>query len=106
MGLSDLLLDRRQFLTTAALVAGAVALPGVLAGKATAAVPPQVTLPERGIYDTGTAPSWADGFVTGNGEYGAILHGAPTLEKIVFNHHRFVMPNGTRDTLPSLIADR
>ncbi|WP_371574355.1 glycoside hydrolase N-terminal domain-containing protein [Streptomyces sp. NBC_01314] len=106
MGLSDLPLDRRQFLTTAALAAGAVALPGMLAGKATAAVPPQVTLPDRGIYDTGTASSWTDGFVTGNGEYGAILYGAPTLEKIVVNHHRFVMPNGTRDTLPPVIADR
>ncbi|MCX5051307.1 MULTISPECIES: hypothetical protein [unclassified Streptomyces] len=58
-------------------------------------MPPQVTLPDRGIYDTGTASSRTDGFVTGNGEYGAILCGAPTLEKIVVNHDRFVMPKAT-----------
>ncbi|MCL8017220.1 RICIN domain-containing protein [Streptomyces sp. AS02] len=104
MSLPELPLDRRQFLTAAAALASAVALPGVLAGKASAAVPPQVTLPDRGIYDTAAASAWTDGFVTGNGEYGAVLYGAPTLEKVIFNHHRFVMPNGTRDTLPPVLS--
>ncbi|WP_055526518.1 glycosyl hydrolase family 95 catalytic domain-containing protein, partial [Streptomyces graminilatus] len=69
-------------------------------------VPPQVTLPDRGIYDTATASSWTDGFLTGNGEYGALLYGAPALEKVIFNHQRFVLPNGTRDTAPPVISGR
>ncbi|MGW8763669.1 glycosyl hydrolase family 95 catalytic domain-containing protein [Streptomyces sp. NPDC055815] len=99
--------NRRGFLTAAALTAGAVVLPGgVLSTRASAAVPPQVTLPERGIYDTAPAAAWTDGFVTGNGEYGAVLHGTPKLEKIVLNHHRFVLPNGTRDVAPPALAGR
>ncbi|MGW2572133.1 glycoside hydrolase N-terminal domain-containing protein [Streptomyces sp. NPDC001537] len=88
------------------MAAGAVALPGLCVGRAAVAVPPQVTLPDRGIYDTTTASAWTDGFVTGNGEYGAVYYGAPTLEKVIFNHHRFVLPNGTRTTPPPVIADR
>src|SRR5918992_3775378 len=72
----------------------------------TAAAPPQVTLPERGIYDTATATDWTDGFLTGNGEYGAILYGTPALERVVFNHHRFVLPNGTRNVTPPVISGR
>ncbi|MEU2242593.1 RICIN domain-containing protein [Streptomyces sp. NPDC018338] len=103
----DAPLDRRGFLAAAALTAGAVVLPvGLLPARAAAAVPPQVTLPQRGIYDTAPASAWTDGFVTGNGEYGAVLHGAPKLERIVLNHHRFVLPNGTRDVLPPVLADR
>ncbi|MCX5062467.1 RICIN domain-containing protein [Streptomyces sp. NBC_01597] len=52
------------------------------------------------------ASSWTDGFLTGNGEYGAILHGAATLEKVVFNYHRLVLPNGTRTVKPPVIAGR
>ncbi|MFF6780460.1 RICIN domain-containing protein [Streptomyces sp. NPDC012510] len=103
----DIPMDRRHFLTAAALTAGAAALPGVfLPGKATAAVPPQITLPDRGIYDTAPASSWTDGFLTGNGEYGAILHGAATLEKVVFNYHRLVLPNGTRTVKPPVLSGR
>lgn len=99
--------DRRRLITTAALTAGAAALPlPVFARPAAAAVPPQVTLPERGIYDTAVATDWTDGFLTGNGEYGAVLHGAPALEKVVFNHHRFVLPNGTRNLTPPVLSGR
>lgn len=105
--MSDMSMHRRRFLAAAALTAGAAALPGsLLTGKASAAVPPQITLPERGIYDTDPASSWTHGFLTGNGEYGATLHGAPTAEKVVFNYHRLVLPNGTRDTLPPVISGR
>lgn len=100
-------MDRRRFVTATALTAGAAALPsGMLARPAAAAVPPQVTVPERGIYDTAPATDWAHGFLTGNGEYGAILFGAPALEKVVFNHHRFVLPNGTRNLAPPVISGR
>ncbi|MEU2509189.1 RICIN domain-containing protein [Streptomyces sp. NPDC007863] len=107
MSSPDIPLGRRGFIAAAALTAGAVALPGgILAPAAAAAVPPQVALPQRGMYDTVPAWAWTDGFVTGNGEYGAVLHGSPQLEKIILNHHRFVLPNGTRDVKPPVIADR
>src|SRR5436190_24015121 len=73
MGHFESPMDRRRFLTAAALTTGAAVLPGVLAGRASAAVPPQATLPDRGMYDTTTASAWTDGFVTGNGQYGPIL---------------------------------
>ncbi|MFB8179113.1 RICIN domain-containing protein [Streptomyces sp. NPDC055966] len=105
--MTDSAIDRRRFLTAAALTAGASALPGgPLSGRALAAVPPQITLPERGIHDTSPASAWTDGFLTGNGEFGAVLHGAPALEKVVFNHHRLVLPNGTRDVNPPVISGR
>lgn len=100
-------IDRGRFLTAAALTAGAAALPGgLLSGRAVAAVPPQITLPERGIHDTSPASSWTDGFLTGNGEYGAVLYGAPAVEKVVFNYQRLVLPNGTRDVTPPVISGR
>lgn len=92
-------LNRRRFLAAGALTA----LPG---GMFTAAVPPQLTVPERGIYDTSPASSWVDGFLTGNGEYGAVLHGAPALEKVIFNYHRLVLPNGTRPLTPPVLSGR
>ncbi|MGW2306180.1 glycosyl hydrolase family 95 catalytic domain-containing protein [Streptomyces sp. NPDC001809] len=107
MSSPDTPLGRRRFIAAAALTAGAVALPGgVLATPAASAVPPQVTLPRRGMYDTVPASDWTDGFVTGNGEYGAVLHGMPQLERMVLNHHRFVLPNGTRDVTPPVLANR
>ncbi|MFB6634410.1 RICIN domain-containing protein [Streptomyces sp. NPDC056362] len=106
MSFPDPPLGRRGFITAAALTAGAVALPGGVLATAASAVPPQVTLPRRGMYDTVPASDWTDGFVTGNGEYGAVLHGTPQLERMVLNHHRFVLPNGTRDVTPPVLADR
>ncbi|MFD8385884.1 hypothetical protein ACFV2X_46495 [Streptomyces sp. NPDC059679] len=44
--------------------------------------------------------AWTDGFLSGNGEYGAVYYGAPTLKKMIFNHHRFVLPNGSRSVMP------
>ncbi|MHA4813035.1 glycoside hydrolase N-terminal domain-containing protein [Streptomyces aculeolatus] len=100
-------LDRRRFLAAAALTAGAAVLPGGLVPtRASAAVPPRVALPQRGLHDTAPATAWTDGLVTGNGEYGAVLHGSPELEKVVLNHHRFVLPNGTRDVEPPELAGR
>ncbi|MFD5886526.1 RICIN domain-containing protein [Streptomyces sp. NPDC060334] len=103
---SDIPLGRRRFVTAATLTAGAVALRGGLPSKAAAAAPPQVVLPERGIHDTSPASSWGDGFLAGNGELGVVLHGAPALEKVLLNHHRFVLPNGTRDMDPPVLAGR
>lgn len=101
MSLPERPIGRRRLLATAALSAGVGALSdGLPPGRPAAAVPAQVTPPERGIYDTATATAWTDGFLTGNGEYGAVLYGTPTLEKVIFNHHRFVLPNGSRGVLP------
>ncbi|MGN9908760.1 glycosyl hydrolase family 95 catalytic domain-containing protein [Phytohabitans sp. LJ34] len=100
-------MGRRRFVTAAALTAGAAALPSAMAARpAAAAVPPQVTLPDRGIYDTAPATDWTHGFLSGNGEYGAVLYGAPALEKVIFSHHRFVLPNGTRNVSPPVISGR
>ncbi|RDG39618.1 glycosyl hydrolase family 95 catalytic domain-containing protein [Streptomyces corynorhini] len=71
-----------------------------------AQLPPHVTLPDRGIHDTVPAASWTDGFLTGNGEYGAVSYGDPALERTVLNHHRLVLPNGTRDITPPVLAGR
>ncbi|MDX8032700.1 glycoside hydrolase N-terminal domain-containing protein [Lentzea sp. BCCO 10_0856] len=101
--MSDNPLNRRRFLTVTALTA----VPGgALGSTATAAVPPQITLPDRGIYDTSPATSWTDGFLTGNGEYGTVLHGDPAQEKVIFNYHRLVLPNGTRSVTPPVLAGR
>ncbi|MFF5370909.1 glycoside hydrolase N-terminal domain-containing protein [Streptomyces sp. NPDC013187] len=58
---------------------------------------------EARSYDA-TSSTWTDGLLRGNGEYGAVCYGVPTLEKMIFNHHRFVLPNGSRDVMPPLIA--
>ncbi|MBP2705890.1 glycoside hydrolase N-terminal domain-containing protein [Microbispora sp. RL4-1S] len=100
-------LNRRRFIATTAATVGAAALPSaIFSDRAAAAVPPQLTLPQRGIYDTAAATSWTDAFLTGNGEYGAMLYGAPALEKVVFTHHRFVLPNGTRNLAPPVLSGR
>lgn len=56
------------------------------------------------IDDTAPAARWEDAFLTGNGEYGLMVHGDPYAERIVVNHHRFVLPNGTRDLRPPELA--
>jgi hypothetical protein len=99
-------IDRRRFLTAATLTAGAAALPGGWLSGSAAAVPPQITLPGRGVHDTSPATSWTDGFLTGNGEYGATLYGAPTQEKVILNYHRLVLPNGSRSLVPPVISGR
>ncbi|MET8213402.1 glycoside hydrolase N-terminal domain-containing protein, partial [Streptomyces sp. NPDC005373] len=75
-------------------------------GDTTSPTPAPVALPDRGIHDTAPADAWTDGFLTGNGEYGAVVYGDPALEKIVLDHHCLVLPNGTRDVTPPVLADR
>ncbi|MBO4209970.1 glycoside hydrolase family 95 protein [Micromonospora echinofusca] len=58
------------------------------------------------IWDTVPAARWEDAFLSGNGEYGIMVSGAPYAERIVVNHHRFVLPNGTRHARPPQLADR
>lgn len=98
--------NRRGFLGAAALGAGAVLLPQHAASALPAAAVAGLVVPAQGVFDTAPAAVWGDGFVSGNGELGAVFFGAPELERIVLNHHRFVLPNGTRELEPPDAAAR
>ncbi|MCA2227707.1 glycosyl hydrolase family 95 catalytic domain-containing protein [Nonomuraea aurantiaca] len=63
-------------------------------------------MPEHRIHDTEPGLTWEDAFLSGNGEYGIMVYGEPHAQRVVFDHHRFVLPNGTRDLRPPAIADR
>lgn len=95
-------MNRRGFLGVVGVGVGAMLLPPQSAAVALSAM----GVPSAGLYDPQAAASWTDGFVSGNGEMGAIFYGSPELEKIVLNHHRFVLPNGTRDLPPPMAAQR
>ncbi|MEV4465554.1 glycoside hydrolase N-terminal domain-containing protein [Micromonospora echinofusca] len=56
------------------------------------------------IVDTAPATRWEDAFLSGNGEAGIMVYGRPHAERIIVNHHRFVLPNGTRDARPPELA--
>ncbi|WP_431874634.1 glycosyl hydrolase family 95 catalytic domain-containing protein [Micromonospora marina] len=58
------------------------------------------------VHDTAPADDWTDAFLTGNGELGLMVHGRPHAERIVVNHHRLVLPNGTRDARAPELAAR
>lgn len=62
--------------------------------------------PRHGIHDTAPAARWEDAFLSGNGECGVLVTGDPAAERLIVNHHRFVLPNGTRDMAPPAVADR
>ncbi|MFF2387188.1 glycoside hydrolase N-terminal domain-containing protein [Agromyces sp. NPDC058104] len=103
----EVTMNRRGFIGAATIGAGAALLPA----NAAAALPVRTTIagltvPAIGSVDTSPATNWADGFVSGNGEMGAVFHGAPELEKVVLNHHLFVLPNGTREIQPPDAAGR
>ncbi|WP_219463958.1 glycosyl hydrolase family 95 catalytic domain-containing protein [Nonomuraea rhizosphaerae] len=63
-------------------------------------------MPVHRIEDDQPAGRWQDAFLSGNGEYGIMVYGEPHAQRVVFNHHRYVLPNGTRDLRPPAIADR
>ncbi|MFG1674534.1 glycoside hydrolase N-terminal domain-containing protein [Micromonospora sp. NPDC049282] len=58
------------------------------------------------IHDTAPAADWTDAFLTGNGELGLMVPGHPHAERIVVNHHRLVLPNGSRSARAPELADR
>lgn len=96
---------RRGFLTASAMATGALLLAnGTMQPRAAFASPAAITLPERGLFDSAPAGNWTQAFLSGNGEYGAMLYGRPEAERVVLNHHRFVLPNGTRDMQPPVMA--
>lgn len=100
-------MPRRGFLTASAFAVGALMLAdGTLLPRTAFADTTTGELPERGLFDTAPGGSWTQALLSGNGEYGAMLYGAPDLERVVLNHHRFVLPNGTRDMAPPVLAPR
>ncbi|UNK70330.1 glycoside hydrolase N-terminal domain-containing protein [Microbacterium sp. H1-D42] len=100
-------MSRRGFFGATAVGVGAVMLPSGSASAFSArASVSGLSAPAVGVVDTTPAVDWTDGFVSGNGEMGAVFHGKPELERVVLNHHRFVRPNGTRELQPPVISHR
>ena len=62
--------------------------------------------PWHGIHDTAPATRWEDAFLAGNGEIGVLVIGDPATERLIVNHHRFVLPNGSRQLAPPAVAGR
>lgn len=63
-------------------------------------------MPVHSIHDTRPADRWEDAFLSGNGEYGIMAFGYPHRERIVHNHHRYVLPNESLGMRPPAVADR
>ncbi|MGQ4389293.1 glycosyl hydrolase family 95 catalytic domain-containing protein [Streptomyces sp. SAS_270] len=63
-------------------------------------------MPVHSIHDTQPADRWEDAFLSGNGEYGIMVFGDPHRERIVHNHHRYVLPNESLGMRPPAVADR
>ena len=63
-------------------------------------------MPVHSIHDTRPADRWEDAFLSGNGEYGIMVFGHPHRERIVHNHHRYVLPNDSLGMRPPAVADR
>ncbi|WP_327319803.1 glycosyl hydrolase family 95 catalytic domain-containing protein [Streptomyces sp. NBC_01235] len=63
-------------------------------------------MPVHSIHDTQPADRWEDAFLSGNGEYGIMVFGHPHRERIVHNHHRYVLPNESLGMRPPPVAAR
>ncbi|MEW2401811.1 glycoside hydrolase N-terminal domain-containing protein [Streptomyces sp. NPDC046862] len=63
-------------------------------------------MPVHSIHDTRPADRWEDSFLSGNGEYGIMVFGHPHRERIVHNHHHYVLPNESLEMRPPAVADR
>ncbi len=59
-----------------------------------------------GIRDTQPAAAWQDAFLAGNGRHGAMAHGHSRDETVIVTHHSLVVPNGSEELLPPLLAPR
>ncbi|TDC64347.1 hypothetical protein E1258_08465 [Micromonospora sp. KC207] len=56
------------------------------------------------VWDDSPAAGWEDAFLSGNGGYGIMVLGDPYAERVIVNHHHFVLPNGTHDAQPPRLA--
>jgi alpha-L-fucosidase 2 len=48
--------------------------------------------PHRGMRSRVIAPSWEQGFPTGNGTLGALVYGGPSAHTVLINHERLFLP--------------
>ncbi|SEE51779.1 glycosyl hydrolase family 95 catalytic domain-containing protein [Jiangella alba] len=102
--------SRRRFLMTSA-AAGLGAAGGLMttASPALGRTPPENEDDDvltRGIFDSAPATSWEHAFVSGNGDQGVMVFGEPRAETIIYNNHRYVLPNGSAGVEPPKIAGR
>lgn len=58
------------------------------------------------IVDDQPAQRWEDGFVSGNGRHGALVHGSLATERCVITHHALVLPNSSEHAQAPLLAER
>jgi len=63
-------------------------------------------MPVHSVHDIEPAERWEDAFLSGNGEYGIMVFGHPHRERIVHNHHRYVLPNSSLGMRPPAVAER
>ncbi|MDX6315407.1 MAG: alpha-L-fucosidase 2 [Streptomyces sp.] len=47
-------------------------------------------------WEPAPAVRWEDAFLSGNGRHGVMVHGDPTDERLIVNHHLLARPNGAQ----------
>jgi hypothetical protein len=62
----------------------------------------KLNIPLKGIWSHKNANKWEEGYVAGNGEIGAILHGDPRKSILTGNHHRLFLKGNDMYNLPDL----
>lgn len=62
--------------------------------------------PVHGTWEPRPAARWEDGYLSGNGNHGALVFGDPESERVVVTHHSLVRPNGGERARPPELADR
>jgi alpha-L-fucosidase 2 len=87
--------SRRGFLKVAGGTTALSVLPAVAGRSAYAAAAPSaggaagaITYPERGVVSTTWTTAWDSGFVTGNGNLGAVVYGVPEAPTVLVNQHQ------------------
>lgn len=62
----------------------------------------KLSVPLKGIWSCQHAKKWEEGYIAGNGEIGAILHGAPRKSTLTGNHHRLFLKGNDMYNLPDI----
>ncbi|WP_416975519.1 glycosyl hydrolase family 95 catalytic domain-containing protein [Streptomyces sp. 4F14] len=64
------------------------------------------TEPAHGTWEPAPADRWEDGYLSGNGHHGALVHGDPGDDRVIVTHHTLVRPNGSEDARAPELAAR